>query len=303
MAISKPYLFLLTITANAMPSNTLGIEMTNAELADACDLGNIDPQHGFARGPDIVGRAAIDVALGWPLPPPGATLATIRPDTDSLGAMAVLSLRTEGVKFTPAMRARIELIARSDCFDFGDWASWSASHPPPLPDASHISATLHPCDIRALAAAIVLCRDDLTGCVQMMRDWLTDGAIPAQGETQVRKADMHAADAWRRGLISVTALCVGKVAYVKSDFRGAMALGYCTAPVVISESTRDGFRKITVAQFARGHVDMTLLAKRLNALEPGWGGSTTILGSPQAEGSALQITTIIGLIQEIGVTL
>jgi hypothetical protein len=290
--------------ANALiGSNTLGIEITNAELADACDLGNIDPQHGFARGPDIVGRAAIDVALGWPPPPPGATLATIRPDTDSFGAMAVLSLRTEGVKFTPAMRARIELVARSDCFDFGDWATWSAAHPPPLPGAKHISAHLHPPQVRALAAAIALCRDDLSGGVAIMGDWLTTGTVPAQVEAEVRKADMHAAAAWGLGQISVTPLCGGIIAYVKSDFRGAMVLGYCTTPVVISESALGTVRKITIAQFAPGHVDMALLALRLNLLESGWGGSATILGSPQSMGPALEITTIIHLIQEIGVTL
>ncbi len=283
--------------------NTLGIEITDTELADACDLGNIDPQHGFARGPDIAGRAAIDVALRWPLPPRGATLVTLKPDTDSLGAMAVLSIRAQGREITPAMCARIDMVARSDCFDFGDWASWSASHPPPLPDAQNISMQLHPIEIRALAAAIGLCRDDLAACVQIMRDWLTRGAIPAQGEAEVRKADMHAADAWRRGLISVTAHCDGRIVHVKSDFRGAMVLGYCTAPVVISESARNGFRKITIAQFAPSHVDMALLALRLNSLEPGWGGSATILGSPQDVGSTLEIATIIRLIEEIGVTL
>ncbi|MGL5910210.1 MAG: hypothetical protein ACRCZP_09425, partial [Phycicoccus sp.] len=82
---------------------TLGIEVTVPELAEACALGNIDPQHLGSRhldGPLYSGeatvQAAITEALTWPCPPPGTQLATVRPDADSIGAMAVLAFRSTG---------------------------------------------------------------------------------------------------------------------------------------------------------------------------------------------------------------
>ncbi len=72
---------------------TLGLEVTDKVLAERCGLGNIDPQHTVG-GQGI--SSAIEAALSCALPPDGASLVTIRPDKDSFGAMAVLTLRAEG---------------------------------------------------------------------------------------------------------------------------------------------------------------------------------------------------------------
>jgi hypothetical protein len=93
----------------------LGIEVTIAEQAALCSLGNVDGQHwspatveqlrvgcwattegAAVRGVrlyDWVGRAACDIATEIPLPPDGAYIATTRADLDSVAAMAVLVLR------------------------------------------------------------------------------------------------------------------------------------------------------------------------------------------------------------------
>lgn len=74
--------------------NTLGIEVTSKPLAERCALGNIDPQHKPGGG-----SSAIEEALNLPrelLPPNGTRLVTMRPDKDSIGAMAILSLRGDG---------------------------------------------------------------------------------------------------------------------------------------------------------------------------------------------------------------
>lgn len=291
-----------------IPPITLGIEVTDAVLAARCDLGNIDPQHGYARGPAIAGRAAIDVALGWPLPVAGATLATIRADPDSIGAMAVLLLRAEGAAFNPPMLARVDRIARADCFDYGDWASWATAHPPPVAGQALLALSPQTPEFCALAACVGLFTDNLDGedlpaAVAMMCDWLLTGALPLQGVDEVRRSDMAAAKAWAAGLIRVTAVCGGKVAHVVSDYRGAMALGYRLAPVVVAEGPMRGGRKITISQFERGHLDMAALARRLNAIEAGWGGSATVLGSPQNTPTSLKIGLIIGAIEETGVSI
>ncbi len=79
--------------SNLLGNKTLGIEVTLPHLAEQCDLGNIDPQHGVIRKRS----SAIEEAMVYePLPEVGATLVTIRIDKDSLGAMAVLLLRKHG---------------------------------------------------------------------------------------------------------------------------------------------------------------------------------------------------------------
>ena len=91
-----------------------GIEVTIAALAERC-ISNLDPQHTEGAS-----RAAIEDALGVGLPPAGVVLATVRADLDSIGAMAVLTLRAEGKSLEPAME-RIGLVAESDKFARGRW--------------------------------------------------------------------------------------------------------------------------------------------------------------------------------------
>ena len=100
-------------------ARTLGIEVTDPVLADACGLGNIDPQHGNRPGPLV--PAAIEACLDVALPPDGARLVTIRADADAIGAIALLQLRAQGARPDEPMRARIAGIAAADRHDRGRW--------------------------------------------------------------------------------------------------------------------------------------------------------------------------------------
>jgi len=71
---------------------TLGVEVTQPVLAQFCFLGNIDPQHS-SGGED---SSAIEEALKFDIPSNLKTLVTMSLDKDSIGAMAVIVLRTEG---------------------------------------------------------------------------------------------------------------------------------------------------------------------------------------------------------------
>lgn len=71
------------------PDGVFGIEVTVPALAARCSLGNLDPQHGEQIGH----QSAIEAALTCELPPDGTTIATIRADLDSIGAMVILVLR------------------------------------------------------------------------------------------------------------------------------------------------------------------------------------------------------------------
>lgn len=141
---------------------TLGFEVTIPTLAAACGFGNIDGQHGMSgTHPRWVGRAAVEIAVpsvvadadgdgALVLPHNEAVFATVRPDVDSIAAMALTVLRkldsdgnVGGPGYIPPMLditvggmsgapsptlARIRLIAERDSFMPG--AAWG---PRPLP--------------------------------------------------------------------------------------------------------------------------------------------------------------------------
>lgn len=145
------------------PSATLGIEITDRDIAALCGLGNIDGQHG--TGIDIwpvvvgappfpaswAGRAACAIAatirpagcaycggehpdsrdetgcdMYSPLLPQRVTFATSRPDLDSVAAMAVLMLRSIGLANVIDYDLCATIAAR-DSFVAGPW------EPSPLP--------------------------------------------------------------------------------------------------------------------------------------------------------------------------
>ncbi|HET9063618.1 MAG TPA: hypothetical protein VFO62_10055 [Candidatus Binatia bacterium] len=121
-------------------------------MASYCQLGNVDPQHGFGTfGP---GGAACEQALTIPLPPDGSLLATTRPDVDSIAAMAVLVLRRLDQQCVcGAKLSRIGDIATADSFRAGPW------EPRPLPtEAEPWPCGRQPVDgSRSLAHLGVIC--------------------------------------------------------------------------------------------------------------------------------------------------
>ncbi len=50
--------------------------------------------------------------------------------------------------------------------------------------------------------------------------------------------------------------------------------------------------KFTVCQFTTGYCDLKAVVGELATLEPGWGGSPTIIGSPQGQGSSLSVEEV-----------
>jgi hypothetical protein len=86
----------------------------------------------------------------------------------------------------------------------------------------------------------------------------------------------------------------------------SLRLGYRRAPVVVAVantmfgSDRTLLRKITIAQHETGHADLRRVAVLLSTKEPGWGGSATIIGSPQGISSKLCLQRCIEVLQECG---
>jgi hypothetical protein len=81
------------------------------------------------------------------------------------------------------------------------------------------------------------------------------------------------------------------VAVVESSLRAATSIGYAHAPIVIAlneqmPSQNGSYRKFTICQYSDEFIRMSNVLAELNALEPGWGGSLTIIGSPQGDSSS-----------------
>jgi hypothetical protein len=266
----------------------LGIEVTVPALAARCELGNIDPQHS---GGDPT-RAAIQEALEVELPPPGAVLATVRPDPDALGAMAVLEIRARGGGVSDEVRERVLEIARVDAWRRGPW-----------PGPRELPRPEDPVELEPLTGIGAVVADPglpLEERVVRMGTWLETGTCPGLAEAEE-------AVAWEmREALEATSIELapsGMVAVVRSTHRTGVSLGYRLAPVVVAENPSFVFqggephRKLTIAQYEPGWVDLQEVVAELSAREPGWGGSPTICGSPQGTGCEIPLGDVVEAVE------
>lgn len=274
-----------TATADDVPAGTLGIEVTSRHLAGACSLGNIDPQH---LGGDAT-TAAIEAAMTWPLPSEGATLATIRADADSLGAMAVLTLRAKGL---PVDAARVQLIADADKEASGPWPG-----PRPAPSPEDLVGPATP--VMHLAADYAR---PLPDRVEALTAWLLDRIRDEADDEEISEYAARALAEAREALAGLQVIERTPVAVVVGSHRLAFALGYRHAPIVVATNPEFRFAggephiKHTVARWNSStlpDMDWDGMIAALNAADPAvtetarWGGSTSIAGSPQGVPSGL----------------
>lgn len=259
---------------------TLGVEVTIPELADACQLGNIDPQHA-GQNPD---QAAIEAALNWPPPPAGTQLATIRPDADAFGTMAVLTLRAQGQPITGGSLERANQIGTDDR-TAGEWA--------PGQDINHVTPLQA---LKAVCFDRLSAADKVGACIGYLRyGEVVDFAAIADSIRAERRE--HAAVA-----TEVVTTAGGRIAVVESNSRFAVTAAYQRAPVVVAVNPRHPWpnglvtRKATVCQQRPGQVDLGAVFADLNEIQPGWAGSPVIGGSPQGVDCEVPIDTIVAAV-------
>lgn len=260
--------------------DTIGIEVTEPELAANCGLGNIDPQHLGG----IFDISAIDAALTWPQPKIGAKLVTIRRDADAVGAMAVLTLRAGGVALSDHARGRIALISRSDRFVNGRWPG-RRRLPASVDDIDEVG--VGPQNLGAIIAGLSLPDTTIEEGIRRVMRWILTGVAPSAWVSRAAKAAETLFAALEKGTVIVKDAVPGCFALVDGFAPGALRVGYRLAPVVLAVSTlrnpSDGtsWRKMTISQYALGYIDLGEVARMLSATETGWGGSASIIGSPQ----------------------
>lgn len=261
---------------NAADGGVYGVEVTVPEIAARCDLGNLDPQH--TQGLNI---ATCVAALTCQLPPNGATLVTVRPDADSVLAMAILTMRLL-CQGDDIRTDRVQLIGSADSAPSGPWVR---DYSPPA-------------EFAQVNAVAMDHRTPIALRVSQLCDWL-DGF---DGLPIVTDSADHSA-------IDVQLSACGRYAIARADGparRGACGAGYRNAPIVIAVNEafkmRDEapHRKYTIARWNATHVPMDwdgLLAD-LNSMEPGWvGAGRSICGSPQGIGSTLTLKQVIAVVE------
>ena len=288
--------------AKILGPNTLGIEVTIPEFASRCGLGNIDPQHTDGN----VNLTAIEVASNLELPPEGAKLATIRADLDSLGAMAILDLRksmnedpslfTDEEKET--IKNRVNIIADSDKFAHGSWPGVQ-----PLPKIDSLG-TEGESRLAAIGASVADYKISVEDRVNWVKDWLAHGKEPEKYRENWVAERTQISKALESGEIKVNVIADGKIAVVESTHRAGTSIGYRLAPVVVAINPSFSFqggaahKKFTIGQFDPTRVDLISVKKDLLELESGWGGSPTIIGSPQGKSSELSEETILEVVKK-----
>lgn len=274
-----------------------GVEITRPDLAERA-ASNLDPQH-LGGDPST---AAIEAALHWSPPPDGATLATIRVDMDSVGAMAVLTCRASGHLFEPPLvdlpgeendTARVLRVARADCEAAGPWPGIRR-----LADPRHLIGPLAGVDGMATDASRTL-----EERVFLVARWILAGsdAMPRLLATYQTAAIREAERALANLHVEMGA---DGVAWVRGEHRFAFQLGYRMSPVVVAENPAhrlSGGRphlKYTIARWNSSiPMDWSGMRRELDQREPGWGGSSSIVGSPQGRASTLtsgQVLDIVG---------
>ncbi|KKW41079.1 hypothetical protein A3I46_02625 [Candidatus Kaiserbacteria bacterium RIFCSPLOWO2_02_FULL_54_13] len=281
------------IFANAK-NGAIGIEMTLPQYLDQCTLGNIDPQHTDG---DIT-KAAIDVVLDMPLPTEEVAMVTVRPDLDSLGSMALLSLRQKGLEVTDAVRERAKKISISDTFANGEWK------PSALPDRNNIWAGVNDKDLSAIAALVMDFKVPVNQRIKVLEKWFETGEEPVEYRERVKKDRMSIVDALEKGDIKHSVVGNGEIAVVESRSGAGTAIGYSLAPTVVVTNPQFSFQgaepivKHTICQYKLGYVDLVAVLKELNEIEKGWGGSPTIIGSPQGVSSTIPQEKIVEIVSK-----
>ncbi len=279
--------------ASIIDAVTLGVEVTDPIAARRCGLGNIDPQH--APCATTTAAAAVEACLDAVLPPVGARLVTTRPDLDSICAMALLTLRAEGLAMSVALQDRVRRIAAIDRFDRGAWPG-----PRPLPQSvDDILADGVGAEMAALAAAVSDRSVPMALRVKAAMAWLLTGEPPdSYAKAAVIRAETLFASL-KSGATRLETRLNRRVALAISLDQGALGLGYRLAPVVLALNPAWTFpdgaqgRKYTLARWAEGDCDLDRVLAALEVLETGWGGQRGIKGSPQTRASGIPIEAVI----------
>lgn len=272
------------------PKVDFGVEITIPKLLPE---GVINLDH---HGPnDGVGTpSAIEQAMTCSLPRSEAVVATIRADADSVGAMAVLSLRARQIAFREDLVRAISTIDR-----YGSTVEGFEEVKPLTVAIARKAATAK----ISLPERVAWVAEVLSG----QRDSADEEVVALNEEREREHATALAAS-------EVSLAAEGKLAVVVSSHRFATEIGYrhCRLvlaynpkmPVNFADPSRGTYKKFTFCRYNEFVVvDMKGILFELNALEEArsddgltWGGQSNIIGSPQGRDSTLTLEEVTAII-------
>lgn len=279
----------------------IGIEITIPEIAKYCYL-NIDPQHDRIESVNMTSVESVfsskELILNLCKIFKKVLFITIKTDLDSVAAICLLQMYLTNFKFDldSNLILKFKAIAKSDRHGRVNYSSKIKSDD----FFKHPNFNMYgiPLGLIGMVADYKL---TLSKKVQLMMSYLNIGTFK---NIENYTSYMHYV-VRRKIPIDMVVLVPNKLVFVRSNTRGALSRGYMKCPVVIAknESYKFGIgpnritgSKITIAQYENSQfINLLKLAEELNMAEPGWGGSSCIIGSPQNRPTQLSDETIVQL--------
>jgi len=276
----------------------IGIEVTDEEIDKYCNI-SIDPQHSF-NNQQITAIEYVfnnQIELIENLKQYNKILIiTVRTDIDSIGAMSVLtSLIVSKFELDGDMILRLKAIARSDRHGRENWKQ-------PKDDYFYFKNY----NIYGLPSGLACMTSDYKIKIQKKVKWMTEYLKFGMFKDINKYNDIANKNLEKsnKGL-KLKILIEKKLCFVESTHRSGISHGYKKTPCVIAKNnkfifgkgrTRKVGKKITIAQYENNKfINLVQLGEELNKLEQGWGGSKSIIGSPQDRPSQLKDEVIINL--------
>ncbi len=267
----------------------IGLEVTIPEISRKLTF-NIDPQHAWSNE---TGITCIEKFRSF-LPNFGKMkekelhVFFLKPDLDSISAAAILDIYLENPlwMFQEEIETRISAIAE---YDRHGRSRYGFSHKTKIP--------------RGLFMYISGWKNNIYDKISLTKNWLLEGTFKDMSKFN-RIADKKFKQSIFNSKIEI--IIPKKIVFIRSPSRGACGIGYKYAPVTIAlnpsyrfgiDESRIYGKKWIIAQQSDGFIDMSGILEELIGIEPGWGGSPSIIGSPQDKPSKLLKDDIIDIVE------
>lgn len=275
----------------------IGLEITHKPLMSVVDI-NIDPQHNqnFSK----IEKTCVEETLSILTKnislknKHNILIILLKSDLDSIAAAAIIELFFQNkIDFNDDdIQSRINAIANYDRHS-RDWKKIN------LNQFSKIKIP------RGLFLLVSGWKNSIMFKIEMVKEWILTGYF-----NEMESYNNLASTNFHESIITskIEMIIPKKVVFVKSTKRGACGIGYQTAPVVLAmnPSFRFGLgdsrvygRKWIVAQCNNQFINMEKLLNLIKQRESNWGGSDTIIGSPQDRPSKIKKNDLIKMIKYV----
>ncbi len=262
------------------PEVQFGVEITLPGYENIPNLDHHQP------GDTSETPSSAEQALICKIPEKGINIATVRPDADTITAMAVLHLRMNNISFNESI---VREVGRFDRLG---------------PSAGKMNTT-----VSAIWELALDFSKSMEARVLTLARILTEKLSEKELEDISSKRVQKLIDARNNSKIEVMKVHGTGIAIIESSHRFATNLGYELAPVVLAKNpvmpidfkdpSKGTYTKYTICRYDNNiPCDIPAILNELGSLERGWGGRGDIIGSPQGISSTLTSDTILSIIQK-----